>query len=361
VTIIEDIIASFQQPERLKKIVRATFSGPRDATGSKVQLKPVALKDGMYVQRVDLGKQSSKTRHIALEHIQGELEELFQTYTHCFLRLEEEEWYAEARRDGHWKSQNWKGKKKRLKVPYTADLAHNRKKKHLLEEGVIVPSLVALDILTKEGKVKAQAAAKFKQINRFIEIVSSVLPRFQDSITVVDLCCGKAYLTFALEYFLRTHYPHPYRLVGVDQKTEVIATCNHIASTLCDNRISFVQGSIADFEPDGPVDIVIALHACDTATDIAIEKALLWGAKAIFVAPCCQHALNAELKKEMCPVLFKHGLFKERFASLLTDVMRVQQLEAAGYSVDVIEFVDPVHTPKNILLRAVSVSAREIH
>jgi SAM-dependent methyltransferase len=232
-------------------------------------------------------------------------------------------------------------------------LEHNRKKEYLLEEGVPVPFLIDLGVMTKEGKIVHARYDKFKQMNRFLEFVQDILPALpQDRpITIVDFGCGKSYLTFAMYYYLHEKKGYPVQMIGLDLKKDVIAKCNRLAEQYGYQHLKFLVGDIKDYEELQQVDMVVTLHACDTATDYAIDKAVKWGAKVILSVPCCQHELNGQMQCDKLQPVMQYGLVKERVAALVTDSLRGQLLEYCGYHTQLLEFIDMEHTPKNILIR----------
>lgn len=237
-----------------------------------------------------------------------------------------------------------------------ADMAHDRTKQYLLPEGEPVPFLVELGVMTPEGKVVRAKYDKFRQINRFLEFIEDIvreLPQGKE-LRILDFGCGKSYLTFAVYYYLHEKKGLALNVTGLDLKEDVIAACNALAQTLGYEKLHFQTGDIAAFQENGPgPDLVITLHACDTATDYALAKAVQWRSKVILSVPCCQHELNGQLVcGELEPVL-KYGLLRERLAALVTDGLRASMLEEQGYQVQVLEFIDMEHTPKNILIRAV--------
>ncbi|MDQ5820126.1 MAG: SAM-dependent methyltransferase [Actinomycetota bacterium] len=236
-----------------------------------------------------------------------------------------------------------------------AELAHNRRKRYLIPEGTPVPFLVELDVMTPEGKVRAQRYDKFRQVNRFLELVDDVVPHLPRDrrLRVVDFGSGKSYLTFALHHLLVELRGLDVEILGLDLKDDVIARCDTLARKLGYERLSFAVGDIALYDGVDAADLVVSLHACDTATDAALEKAVRWGAEVILSAPCCQHELLGQISDESLAPLLRHGILKERFAALVTDAARAELLERAGYDVQVVEFVDLEHTAKNLLIRAV--------
>ena len=246
-------------------------------------------------------------------------------------------------------------KKARATEVKQADMTHNRTKQYLLPEGEPVPFLVKLGVMTPEGKVVKAKYDKFRQINRFLEFIEDITPVLAKDreITMIDFGCGKSYLTFAMYYYLHERKGYDLRITGLDLKEDVIAHCNRLAKEFGYEKLNFLTGDIADYEGVTQVDLVVTLHACDTATDYALAKAVAWNARAILSVPCCQHELNRQIKNEVLQPVLRYGLLKERMAALITDGLRASMLEEQGYRVQVLEFIDMEHTPKNILLRAV--------
>ena len=247
-----------------------------------------------------------------------------------------------------------------LQAAWANGLSHNRKKRYILEEGIPVPFLVELGVQTKDGAIVHAKYDKFRQINRFLEFIEDVLPKLDKNkeTRIIDFGCGKSYLTFAMYYYLKVLKGYPVRITGLDLKTDVIEHCSRLAKKFGYESLEFLHGDIASYEGTDEVDMVVTLHACDTATDFALAKAVGWNAKVILSVPCCQHELNGQMQREgagydkLAPIL-DYGLLKERFAALLTDGLRAKYLEQSGYETQVLEFIDMEHTPKNILLRAV--------
>ena len=235
------------------------------------------------------------------------------------------------------------------------DMSHNRTKKYILKEGVAVPFLVDLGVQTREGQIVKSRYDKFKQINRYLEFVEDILPTLnkKGTIHIIDFGCGKSYLTFALYYYLHELKNMDVQITGLDLKTDVINHCNLLAESYGYENLRFYQGDISTFKGEEDIDMVVTLHACDTATDYAIEKAVTWNARVIFTVPCCQHEVNKQIENEMLAPVLKYGLLKERMAALITDGVRANLLEEWGYDTQILEFIDMEHTPKNILIRAV--------
>ena len=235
------------------------------------------------------------------------------------------------------------------------DMSHNRKKRYILEEGVPVPFLKDLGVMTTEGRVVNSKFDKFRQINRFLEFIEDILPELDRDreLTILDFGCGKSYLTFAMYYYLHELKGYDIRVIGLDLKKDVIGHCNELGQKYGYEKLRFLEGNIADYKGADRVDMVVTLHACDTATDFALAKAVSWKAKVILSVPCCQHELNGQMENEVLGPVFKYGLIRERMAALVTDALRAQHLEREGYAVQILEFIDIEHTPKNILIRAV--------
>jgi SAM-dependent methyltransferase len=234
-------------------------------------------------------------------------------------------------------------------------LLHNKKKNYILEEGTALPFLIDLGVMTKEGQIVKSKSDKFKQINRFLEYIEDILPYLDKGreLTILDFGCGKSYLTFAMYYYLKILKEYDINIIGLDLKKDVIAHCNILSEKYGYDKLHFLEGDIASYSGSNTIDMVVTLHACDTATDYALYKAVAWDAKVILSVPCCQHELNKQIKNDILKPVLKHGIIKERMSALITDALRAEILETQGYRVQLLEFIDIEHTPKNILIRAV--------
>ncbi len=259
----------------------------------------------------------------------------------------------------YWIKISKKGKvfykeKKKKEADAPQELAQqNRKKQYLLDAAEAPRPLVDLGVVTKEGKVVASKYDKYKQINRFIEMIDEGIGPEIKQINIIDFGCGKSYLTFVLYHYLTQVRQIKAQMVGLDLKADVIETCNQIAERYGYDGLHFEVGNIEGYTPHFSVDMVISLHACDTATDFALYNAVQWKTARIYSVPCCQHELCHQMKRQSAGSLTEYGLLKERFAALLTDALRADLLRAQGYQVDLLEFVDMEHSPKNLLIRAV--------
>lgn len=231
---------------------------------------------------------------------------------------------------------------------------HNKKKQYIISDSQPCDFLILLGVMNKEGRVYAKKYDKFKQINKFLEIVHDSLAGkdIQDDFTIIDFGCGKAYLTFALYYYFYHIRKIKAKITGLDLKEEVIEFCNETAKTLNYENLKFIYGDIRDFEHKNKVNMTVTLHACDTATDAALVKAIFWDCDIILSVPCCQHEFFDKIENENLNSMLKHGLVKERISSLVTDSLRGLFLETKGYKVQLMEFISMDHTPKNILIRA---------
>ena len=228
---------------------------------------------------------------------------------------------------------------------------HDRKKKYLLEEGIVVPPLVDLGVMMPDGRVVKSSYDKYKQINRFLEIINDSI-RDDNKLNIIDFGCGKSYLTFILYYFFKEIKKIDVNIIGLDLKEDVIDDCNNIAKKYGYDNLKFYKGNISDYSESNNIDMIVTLHACDTATDFALYHAIKMKCKYIFSVPCCQHEINNQLNNDILHPLTKFGILKDRYAALLTDSIRANILQYYGYKTNVMEFVDIENSPKNLLIRA---------
>lgn len=244
-------------------------------------------------------------------------------------------------------------RKKLVSSTKEPELSHNRKKKYLLNLERRPAFLLDLGVQTADGRIVNSRYDKFRQINRFLEFIEDILPALPTNrrVRIIDFGCGKSYLTFAMYDYLTAVKKLEVDIIGLDLKKDVIRTCNRLAEKYGYKDLHFYEGNIQNFTGADSVDMVVTLHACDTATDYALERAVKWGAEVILSVPCCHHEMNRQIKCEPLSPLFSYGLIQERSAALFTDALRARILETAGYDTQLLEFIDMEHTPKNILLR----------
>ena len=351
-------------------LLSATFSKPdssvlevlgRDYKKIKIKIENSEGKTGYYAEMFT--EKQVFHKHFTEDELEAFIKQhAGTTFKNCIERTDTEEITILA---------NKKGKITRLvkKIEAPAGGQSSAEKNYIIKEGVPVPFLVVLGVMTAEGKVVASRYSKFRQINRFLEFVDDILPSIVTEgqpVRVADFGCGKSYLTFAVHYFLTQIKKLPCQIEGLDLKKEVINFCNQTAQKLGLENLNFRVGNISDYSGAADPDIVMTLHACDTATDFALQYAVGRNAKAILSVPCCQHQINTQItnnrkgkiKQPDSPLepILKHGLLREKFSSLLTDALRAEWLEQQGYKVQLLEFIDEEHTPKNILIRAVKKS-----
>jgi len=352
------------------ELMGATLSRPRRSDPShptRVSVAPVSVGDELRYRFRFHEATRARDENLAPDAAAGRLAQLAETeFRQTLLQSPEADWQVLTG-----------GKTTRIlrrppTRPERAPQPHDRVKRRLLPEGEPVPFLVELGVMTPEGKVRARRYDKFRQVNRFLELVEDVLPALgpgrkeagRDAeaphpLRVVDFGSGRSYLTFALHHLLTAVHGLEADIVGLDLKTDVVAECEALARRLGAHGLRFEVGDIAGYDALEGVDLVVSLHACDTATDAALDRAVRAGARVILAVPCCQHELLPQLRSEALDPLLRHGTLRERFAAEVTDAARAQLLGAVGYDVQVVEFVELEHTPKNVLLRAVARPGRD--
>lgn len=337
-----------------KDLLVIAISNPRKAEEiRRYVVKPVLIREDLRFQLAAYTKTKVFHENLDAEALMERLGKILPAYRQVQLKTTQMDATALINKKGRAAIRIRAGE--RPSPRSAAALSHNRKKHYILEEGRPVPFLQDLGVMTNEGKIVRTRYDKFRQINRFLEFIEDILPALPDDreITILDFGCGKSYLTFAVYYYLHELKSLPVRIIGLDLKEDVIINCRRLAAKYGYEKLTFLPGSIEEFEGVSRVDMVITLHACDTATDYAMYKAVKWGAEVILSVPCCQHELNGQLKTDGFGPITDYGILKERFAALATDGIRASLLGSVGYETQILEFIDMEHTPKNLLIRAV--------
>lgn len=345
-TMNEELTARISQRE----LVAGTISQPRLKSNSikRIKLKPVEIKNQYFIQFEYQYEHVLKHENLTMQEAAVKLESLFEDFRQGLFQFTAEK--VQLQLSKKFKV-SWKTEKTAQKA---AELSHNRKKRYLLEDGIPYPFLVRLGVQNPDGSVKKQKYDKFRQINRFIEFIDDALAHLPKDrpVRILDFGSGKSYLTFALYHYLRVEKGVDLRVTGLDLKKEVIEECQRIADDLSYSQLEFLVGDINDYNEESAVDMVVTLHACDVATDMALSRAVKWNAKVILSVPCCQHELNSQIDAPELGLMLQHGLIKERFSALATDSIRAELLSLVGYETQLVEFIDIENTPKNILIRA---------
>lgn len=349
--IFEEMTTKLTEKILQQQLVTATISQPRMKSNEvkRIKLKPVLLKDVYHIQIEYQFERILKHENILLEDFPERLALFFNDYRQAHIDFIDEKIQIQLSKKNKvlWKSD-------KSIAPKHLNLAHNRQKNYLLKEDQPYPFLIRLGVQTEEGKVKKQKYDKFKQINRFIEFIDDALAYLPKDrqVRILDFGSGKSYLTFALYHYLKVEKGLDIRVTGLDLKKEVIEECSKIAADLGYEQLEFLVGDINEYNSESNVDMVVTLHACDVATDMALARAVKWGARVILSVPCCQHELNRQLHTPALDIMLQHGLVRERFAALATDAIRAEILSLVGYEAQLLEFIDMENTPKNILIRA---------
>lgn len=354
---MKDLKELFQDLIKNEKLIYGVLSNLRNKNVefTKVNIKPVLIKNEYMIQ-IEKSYQN-KVLHENLdkkEAINKIYELMESTFKQGVLYCKDADYQILISKKG--KVNILKKKPTRSEV----DLHHNRKKNYIIEDGIPCDFLIRLGVMSNEGKVYKNKYDKFRQINKFLEMVSDTIKKAEisESLNIIDFGCGKSYLTFALYYYLVNVLNFDVNIIGLDLKQDVINFCNEVAKDLKYDNLKFIHGDIKDFNELHKVDMVVTLHACDTATDMAIVKAVKWEASIILSVPCCQHELFNKIDSNIMNPLLKHGIIKEKLSSLITDSIRGNVLEILGYSTQLLEFIDMEHTPKNILIRAIKSNSK---
>ena len=357
----ENIFMYNDHMENLKKLLKdnlnmeflgATLSNPRTKGGlSKIKVRPLLHKNQLVFQIERFENNQAFHQNMAAEEAEEALFGYMQEMKQMQMETKSYLYNILVSKKGKVTIK----KKAQTGCVKEVNLSHDRKKRYILEEGTKVPFLIDLGVMTKEGKIVHSRYDKFRQINRFLEFIEDIIPELPKDreLTILDFGCGKSYLTFAMYYYLHELKSYDIRIIGLDLKTEVIKNCNGLAEKYGYQKLKFLEGNIKDYTGVDEVDMVVTLHACNTATDFALAKAVGWNAKVILSVPCCQHEINEQIHSEILSPVLEYGLIKERISALITDAMRAQYLEGEGYETQILEFIDMEHTPKNILIRAI--------
>ena len=329
--------------------IRCVFSNPRKKdTYQKITMKPVLIKETAYIQLSKSDGKKEFHENMNPSELVANLTPYLELFKQIQLFTEKADYQCLINKKGNQyiKKQPATGKR-------PTSLAHNRQKNYILDTPSSYGFLKALGLMDESGKIKPSKYDKYKQINRYLEFIADCSDALtSDPIRIIDFGCGKSYLTFALYHYLTEILHKKVEVIGLDLKADVIAFCNRLAEELGYEHLHFQVGDIGHYTTNKPIDMVVSLHACNTATDAALEKAIMWNAKVILTVPCCHHEAYTQIKNEALQPILKHGILKERIAALMTDGLRAQLLESCGYDVSVMEFIDMAHTPKNILIKA---------
>lgn len=329
--------------------IKCIWSNPRTKDHyQKVILKPILLKNELVLQLAKTKDNKEYHENIALDEVHSKLTDLLTGFKQVQLYTANNDYQCLIN-----KKYKWHIKKQAPSLKAPTSLSHNRQKQYILDTTSSQNFLKELGLMDEKGQIKPSKYDKYKQINRYLEFVADCTSYLdKEPIRIIDFGCGKSYLTFALYHYLTHILNKKVEVIGLDLKKDVIAFCENLAEKLGYTHLHFQVGDIGTYTTDQPIDMVVSLHACNTATDAALEKAVGWGAKVILAVPCCHHEAYTQMSNDILSPILKHGILKERIAALVTDGLRAQLLETCGYDVSVMEFIDMAHTPKNILIKA---------
>ena len=344
------------------KLIDMVISGQKNKSEDKavkVRIRPVILKNEIEYQVSEfVGRKVLHSNHSAADVKKKIIDYMTEDFKQAQINMTDA---AATILSSKSKTLTCKYKKAgQLKVQ--RDLSHNRTKKYIIQEGKPVAFMIDLGVMGQDGKIIRTRYDKFRQINRFLEYIEDILPKLdkERELTIIDFGCGKSYLTFAMYYYLMELKGYNIRIIGLDLKADVIEHCNELRTRYGYDKLDFYVGDIATYKDVDKVDMVVTLHACDTATDYALAKAVKWGAEVILSVPCCQHEANRTIKSDILSPVMDYGILKERMAAIVTDAARAKLLTANGYDTQILEFIDMEHTPKNLLIRAVKSSKEDI-
>ena len=344
------------------KLIDMVISGQKNKSEDKavkVRIRPVILKNEIEYQVSEfVGRKVLHSNHSAADVKKKIIDYMTEDFKQAQINMTDA---AATILSSKSKTLTCKYKKAgQLKVQ--RDMSHNRTKKYIIQEGKPVAFMIDLGVMGQDGKIIRTRYDKFRQINRFLEYIEDILPKLdkERELTIIDFGCGKSYLTFAMYYYLKELKGYNIRIIGLDLKADVIEHCNELRTRYGYDKLDFYVGDIATYKDVDKVDMVVTLHACDTATDYALAKAVKWGAEVILSVPCCQHEANRTIKSDILSPVMDYGILKERMAAIVTDAARAKLLTANGYDTQILEFIDMEHTPKNLLIRAVKSSKEDI-
>ena len=352
-----DTLKDILKESLTEEFISATLSNPRTKDGAmKMKVRGIKKRDVLLFQCEEFKNNQAFHHNLTPEEAVDFLDEAMQHFKQMQLETTAMNVQVLVSKKGKMTIK----KKHQCNCKKKADFSHNRSKNYIIEEGRPVPFLQDLGVMTQSGEIVRTKFDKFRQINRFLEFIEDILPQLPKDreVTILDFGCGKSYLTFAMYYYLHELKKYDIRIIGLDLKTDVIKHCNQLAEKYGYEKLKFLEGNIADYTGVNEVDMVVTLHACDTATDFALAKAIGWNAKVILSVPCCQHELHFQMKNDVLEPIFSYGLLQERMAALVTDGLRAEYLRREGYDAQILEFIDMEHTPKNILIRAVYTGKR---
>ena len=346
---MNEFITLLEQAIQENALIQCIWSNPRTKDHyQKMVLKPIELKNKKMLQLEKFKAHKAYHENIALSEACSNVATICTDFKQIQLYTSENDYQCLVNKKGHVHI-----KKKAPSLRKPTSLSHNRQKQYILDTPSSKDFLKVLGLMDEKGQIKPSKYDKYKQINRYLEFISDCSQTLKtEPIRIIDFGCGKSYLTFALYHYLNHILNKNVEVIGLDLKADVIAFCEDLARKLNYNHLHFQVGDIGTYTTNQPVDMVVSLHACNTATDAALEKAVSWGSKVILAVPCCHHEAYTQIENAALSPILKHGILKERIAALVTDGLRAQLLESCGYDVSVMEFIDMAHTPKNILIKA---------
>lgn len=332
------------------ELIEIIISGKEEKTTeyNKILIKPFLKDEIIYFQFAYI--YDKKTTHENIEAVEtiDKLVEDFVNFKQMVIFAKSNDYQVLKNKKGIKVIKNKASKKQ-------GELLHNRKKNYIIPEDEPCKFLEILGVMNEKGKVFKDKYDKFRQINKYLEFIRDIKDELnkKKKIRIVDFGSGKAYLTFALYYYINEVLGVEAEITGIDLKKDVVEFCNDTAKKLEYKNLKFLWGDIKTFTEFEGIDMIVTLHACDIATDMAIAHGIKWKSRIIMVVPCCQHEIFTQIKNESMSPLLKHGILKERISSLVTDAARGNLLEVVGYNVQFVEFIDMEHTPKNIMIRAI--------